>query len=244
MKLILVVGLLSILSSVAFAQDGSREQKLQQFESLNAQIRAIEAQIRALEGGLIEPDESDIARAKSEGFEAVRLMPRETYDHKLSAQGGGAYYSFSTGSHDYQKIAQIELQVGNLSVGFAGADYGFIADLGMIPLGSVSKGTPEISFLVNYKPPTLLAEIRKEQAKSHKYETDTATYTRDVTASIGHVYALRAISFNDADVLVGLKVIRKDADGSLIIFWKKILDFPKPTIERDQISTVVTNSKL
>ena len=61
-------------------------------------------------------------------------MPREKYGHKFNAPGWRSDFSFSTGSHDYQKTAEIELQQNYLSVGFAGADYGLIADLGSISL--------------------------------------------------------------------------------------------------------------
>jgi hypothetical protein len=44
---------------------------------------------------------------------------------------------------------------------------------------------------------------------------------------------LRAITFDRADVLVALKIHRKDADGSLIVFWKMLEVFDVPTIKRE-----------
>lgn len=44
---------------------------------------------------------------------------------------------------------------------------------------------------------------------------------------------LRSINFREADTLVALKVYRKDADGSLIIFWKTIKNFEKPLLARN-----------
>lgn len=215
-----------LCSSLAFSQELTREQKLQKIDELNNQIKSLEADV-------LLPAAEDLKQAEKDGFEVFRIMPRERYDHKLTVQGGGSYYSFTTKSHDYQKIAQIGLEQNYLRVGFAGADYGFIADLGNIPLASVTKETGEINFLVNYKPPTKETEVRSEQSKSHNYETETATYRRNVAVSIGHTYALRAISFDDADVLVAFKIHRKDADGSLIIFWKLLEEFEKPRLERN-----------
>ena len=124
------------------------------------------------------------------------------------------------------------LEQNHLSVGFAGLDYGLIADMGSIPLASVTKETGEISFLVNYKPPTLIPEIRSEQRKAYNYETESATYSSRVQAAIGHIYVLRAINYDRADILVAFKIIRKDTDGSLIIDWKTIQTFKKPIYDR------------
>src|SRR5947209_5291246 len=109
MRLIAFIGsLYLVFSYTANGQDVSREAKIQQIESLNAQITA-------LEDDILKPAAADLTQAKSEGFEVFRLMPREKYDHKLTVHGGGAYFSFSTGSDDYQKTAQIELQQNYLS---------------------------------------------------------------------------------------------------------------------------------
>ena len=205
-----ILGFILLCSTVVFNQELTREQQLQKIDELNNQIKILETEI-------LLPDDKDLKQSEKEGFEVFRLMPRERYDHKFTVQGGGAFYSFTTKSHDYQKIAQICLEQNNLSVGFAGADYGFIADLGNIPLTSVTKETGEINFLVNYKPPTKEIEVRSEQSKTDNYETETATYRSHVVVSIGHSYVLRAISFGDADILVAFKIHRKDTDGSLII---------------------------
>lgn len=211
---------------ISNAQDLSREQKLQKIEELNKQIKT-------LENSVILPDAKDLKKAQELGLDAFRLMPREEYDHKLTVQGGGSYYSFTTKSHDYQKIAQIGLEQNNVKVGFAGADYGFIADVGEISLTDISKENAESNFLVNYKPPTILTEIRLEQRKAWNYEVNGITYKSNLPAFVGHTYVLRAISFDAADVLVAFQIHRKDADGSLIIFWKLIEYFKIPRIEKN-----------
>jgi hypothetical protein len=211
--------------SIADAQQLTREQKLQKIDELNSQIKL-------LENDVISPDVKDLRQAQKEGFNVVRIMPRERYDHKLTVRGGGSYYSFTTGSHDYGRIAQVGLEQNNLKVGFAGADYGFIADLGEIPLSDVTEETAEVSFLINYKPPTNEPDVRIEQRKADRYEANGLTYKTYMPAVVAHSYILRAISFGSADVLVAFKVHRKDADGSLIIFWKMIKIFEKPLLAR------------
>ncbi len=215
------------LASIINAQDLSREQKLQKILDLNNQIRI-------LEKDFLLPDAKDLEKAQKENFNVVRLNPREKYDRKLLIQGGGSYYSFTKNSHNYQDIAQIGLEQNNLKVGFAGADYGFITDLGEIPLAEVSKEILEVSFLVNYKPPTNEPEVRLEQRKAHDYNVDGIIYKRNLPAIVGHAYVLRAISFDDADILVAFRIHRKDTDGSLIIFWKLLETFEIPHLERNK----------
>jgi len=220
-----VVLLVFFLSSVVLSQSVSRDQKLQQISDLNSQIKALEDEI-------LLPSSSDIRRAKEAGFEVFRLMPREKYDHKLTVQGGGSYYSFTTRSHDYQKTAEIGLEQNHLKVGFAGADYGFIADLADARLVDVTKDTAEASFLVAYRPPQTESDVRKEAMKAWNYEANGFMYKSQIPAVVGHTYVLRAISFDDADVLVAINLYRKDTDGSLIVFWKILETFSKPTFER------------
>ncbi|MDQ3711842.1 MAG: BON domain-containing protein [Acidobacteriota bacterium] len=220
-------------ASIINAQDLSREQKLQKILDLNNQIRI-------LEKDFLLPDAKDLEKGQKENFNVIRLNPREKYDRKFLIQGGGSYYSFTKNSHNYQDIAQIGLEQNNLKVGFAGADYGFIADLGEIPLAEVSKEILEVSFLANYKPPTNEPEVRLEQRKTHDYNVDGITYKRYLPAVVGHAYILRAISFEDADVLVALRIYRKDTDGSLIIFWKLIENFAIPRLERN---VTITSSR-
>ena len=224
---LLSVLLVLLFSGAAFSQGETREQKLRKIDDLNSRVRN-------LESDFLLPDAKDFEQAGKEGFEVFRLMPRERSDRRLAVPGGGAYYSFTNRSHDYQKIPQISLEQGYLSVGFAGADYGFFSDLGKVPLAEVSTQTSGIEFLVNYKPPTREPEIRAEQKKSNNYETENTTFMRRVPVSLDFTFALRAISFDRADVLVAFKIHRQDKDGSLIIFWKMLENFEKPTFIRNE----------
>ena len=206
------------------AQDLTREQKFQKIEDLKGQVKVLETQLFA-------PDNKDVKQSEKEGSEVFRLMPRERYDGKLIIQGGGAYYSFTTKSHDYQKNAQIELAQNNLSVGFAGADYGFIYDLGALPLTEVSENLTEAKFLFNYKPPINEPDVRIEQRNSNNYEAEGLIYKSRLPDVVGNTYLLRSISFDRSDVLVAFKVYRKDTDGSLIIFWKLLQNFETPQLK-------------
>ncbi|CAA9397808.1 MAG: hypothetical protein AVDCRST_MAG74-1490 [uncultured Pyrinomonadaceae bacterium] len=220
------------LVPIVNAQNLSREQKIQKIQELNGQIKILEKDI-------LLPDAKDSEKAGKENLNVIRILPREKYDHKLTIQGGGSYYSFTKKSHNYQDTAQIGLEQNNLKVGFAGANYGFIADLGETSLVDISKETLEVNFLNNYRPPTNEPEIRIEQRRAHDYKIDGLSYKDRLPAVVGHAYVLRAISFDEADILVALKIHRKDTDGSLIIFWKLIEQFETPHIEREIPSAII-----
>ena len=211
--------------TVTSAQDVSREQKLQQIVDLDKKIKNSINEYLA-------PDESDINEAARIGAEVFRIIPRGKIDFDMGVRGGGAYYSFSTKSHSYNSSPQIELQQDTLSVGFSGANYGFIKDLGDIPLASINTETNAVDFLSDYRPPTSMIEIRTEQSKSRDYQIGGITYNRQIPAIVGNSYVLRSIDFDIADALVAFEIYRKDTDGSLIIFWKILKEFEKPTIKR------------
>lgn len=219
-----------LLSSLVFSQELTRDQKMQKINDLRSQIGTLEKDI-------LQPAAADIALASKQGLEAVRLMPREKYDRILAIRGGGAYYSFAFKRQEYGRGSDIGFEQGYLSVGFAGADYGFIFDMGESPLSGITKDSGEAIFLMNYKPPGRETEVRSEARKAaYDYDVNGLKYTSRRLATVGHSYLLRSISFDDSDTLVAFKVIRKDTDGSLILFWKTIESFEKPTFVREQVA--------
>ncbi len=221
-----VIVSLFLFVSIAAAQELNREQKLQKIDELHNQIKT-------LGNDVILPDAKDLKQGQKDGFSVFRIMPREKYDRKLTSYGG-AYYSFGRKTSEYSQGSDIQLSQDNLSVGFAGADYGFIYDLGETSLANVSNDSAGVSFLIDYRPPTNEPEIRIEQRKADEYEAGGILYKSRVPSIVGHTYILRSISFDRSDILVALKVHRKDTDGSLIIFWKTIKNFEKPLITRNQ----------
>ena len=233
MKLFLVVVFVFLFSSFVFNQDTPRDQKTwdKSREQKLAQIKELNAQINKIVDDLVTPLAPDVQQAESEGAQVFRLNPREIYGSFAAPQGGGCYYSFSEKSHDYQHTAQIELQQGYLSVGFAGADYGFMIDLGERGMTDISEETPEVKFLYNYAAPSDEPVARAEYRKLQKYEAEGFIYKNRFPAVVGHSYLLRAITYSRSDTLVALRIIRKDTDGSLIIYWKPLKTFDKPELK-------------
>src|SRR5207253_8281982 len=90
----------------------------------------------------------------------IRLLPREFYDSetyhiekKLNVRGGGAYYSFAHLTHAYGYGSDIELDHNKLSVGFAGADYGLLTNIGDMPLEQIILDDMLTQYVAAYSPP-------------------------------------------------------------------------------------------
>ncbi len=86
--------------------------------------------------------------------------------NRLTLRRGGAYYSFTKLTHEYGYGSDISLEMGNLSVGFAGADYGMLASLGDASLDSLTLETPGVSALASYTPPASEPKARIEQRRN------------------------------------------------------------------------------
>lgn len=157
-----------------------------------------------------------------------KLLPREKYDNKMSIRGGGAYYSFKYLDHQYGYGSDISLEQNYLSSGFAGCDFGYLVSLGNTELEEISDSHPALKFMFDFKPADSEPEIRKQQ--SHRdFEESGFSYSRRMKFKLGEVFGLRSINFgvNDgSDVIVVFKIIKQYEDGSLLIVWKKLKEFP------------------
>jgi len=233
MRYLVSLFLLAFLFSTVPAQN--REQAIKELEALKERVKVLDAVI-------LQADRTDIDNAAKENANVFRILPREKYDVGLpTVRGGGAYYSFVGKSHSYNDTPQISLEQNYLSVGFYGTSYGFMTDLGEISLAEINRETAGVDFLANYQPPTEISKARIEQEKGNGkgFENDGVTYRRSLPAVVGHTYALRAVSYDEADVLVALRIYRKDTDGSLIVFWKLIDQFEKPQLIKEAQASII-----
>ncbi|HEY7182885.1 MAG TPA: hypothetical protein VIC84_15755 [Blastocatellia bacterium] len=207
--------------------------------SLEKQIGSLYEEIREKEREFIAVDPDDTAKyaefLKQTDTGIFRLAPREKYDGKLSIRGGGAYYSFTRLTHEYDYGSDIELSQGNFSVGFAGLDFGFLVIIDDTPLDSVTLEHPGLKFLLSFVPASVEPEIREQQrSSSYGIEANGFTYRRSAAALVNTTYALRSIDYSGADILVAFRVVRRDADGSMILTWKKLKSFQSPHYERNE----------
>jgi hypothetical protein len=219
-----------------FAQSESRETLLTEFEAKRADLATIEKKL------LAPADEDRAAFAEflqQPDTGLIRLLPREVYGSAasnkglLAINGGGAYYSFVRLTHEYGQGSDISLEQGYLSVGFAGADYGIVAQAGKIDLNEISVEHPSSLFLATYQAATEEPVARQEWTRFGPGITvDGIKYGHRAKAEVGMSYVLRSIDYGRSDWLVAVKVVRQDSDGSLIIVWKVLKKFPKPELAR------------
>jgi hypothetical protein len=162
-------------------------------------------------------------------------------------RGAGAYYSFVRLTHEYGFGSDISLDHDKLLVGFAGFDYGMIVQVIDQSLDDLSTDNPWARPLMDYSPPKAESEIRREQTRFGLGATiDDVTLRSSAPIEIGGTYLLRSISYDSSDILVGLKVVRKDSDGSVVIAWKLLNKFPAPKAVRakgDVISRLALTQK-
>ena len=234
-----VIAVILFIVTCSFSALGQSDSRT----GLVTQIEAKRAELAKLEQALIQPAAED--REAYAQFLAqpntglIRLLPREKYDSDannksgLTIRGGGAYYSFTRLSHEYGRSTDLGFEQGNMSVGFAGANYGMLIKLDGVNLEDVSTELPGITFLAKYTAVTSEPDARIEQRRFGAGTTiDGLSYKEHLRAEVGATYALRSIVFGDSDVLVAFNVVRKDSDGSLIIAWKLLQKFPKPELNR------------
>ena len=234
-------GLTLLLACLSVAaQSQSRDDVIKEIEAKRAELAVLEKKVLAVS----DTDREEFAAFLTQPHTGViRLLPREMYDGNakrgLAMRGGGAYYSFVLKKHEYGQGSDISLEQGQLSVGFAGADYGMLLNLGDISLDEVVSDHVATRALLNYTPPIKEAEIRAEYRKLWQgIELTGFNFKSRVPAKVGDTYLLRSISIDDSDVVVVFRVARKDTDGSLILVYKVLKSFPKPTMERSQTAAV------
>ena len=221
--------LIALAGFSVYAQKTSRAQ-------LGAELATLRQQIADREAAFLAPDAEDLAKyaayAQSRDGGVIRIMPRERDPNILSIREGGAYYSFATRSNEYGQGSDLSLDTGWFMVGFAGADFGFLRNLGDVSLDSISFESDLIKDLAAYTPPADEPHARIEQQKLHHYEKGDGTHVDRLRAVVGQTYAVRSIVYNRSDVLAIFRVVRKDDDGSLILVWKLLQRYPTTTLVR------------
>lgn len=204
-----------------------------------AEIESLRERIKAREAALLAPSDED-RKAHAEFLAQadtglIRLLPREKWDSKLSTRGDGAYYSFERLTHEYGHGSDIQLSQEQLSVGFAGANFGFLVSLGDTPLENVSEETEAVQFMASFKTPSAEPEARasyRQFAYNSGHQAGRWTYRSRLPVVENQTYALRSVNYGYSDVLVAFRVVRKDADGSVVLLWKLLKKYPKPALER------------
>lgn len=196
------------------------------------EIQSLYEVIKAKEQRFIAPDRNDYRgyehyyAQKDSGV--FKLLPREKYDHKMSINGGGAYYSFKSKDHDYGRGSDISLEGGYLSSGFAGCDFGHLVHIERGEIEDITESHPALKYFLDFKIATTHSEVRKQQS-TRELRANGYEYKQRTEFKVGDVFGLRSIYFGDpkygSDSIVVFKILKQRPDGSIVIVWKKIKDF-------------------
>lgn len=229
---------LACLSIAAQTQTQSREDVIKEIEAKRAELAVLEKKVLAV----ADSDRQEYAAFLTQPQTGViRLLPRELYDgngkRRLAISGGGAYYSFVRKTHEYGYGSDIELSQDEFSVGFAGADYGLLLNLGDVSLDQVASDHGATRALLDYMPPAKESDVRAEARKLWKgIELSGFTFKSRIPVNVSNTYLLRSVSMDRSDLLAAFRVVRKDTDGSVILLYKVLKTFPTPKMERAAIA--------
>jgi len=226
------------LASGNFVRAQSRADLLHELQAKRVELQQLETEFLAPS---VEDRSSYAAFLSQADTGLIRLLPRERFDSEsyrqnkqtLAMRGGGAYYSFSRLAHEYGAGSDLELDSGYLSVGFAGANYGMLANLGDLSLDQVSLEYPSVRFLVSYEPPSKELNARQEATQfSQGFTVDQIRYQARLPVVVNNSYVVRSIDYSTSDLLVAFRVVRQDSDGSIVILWKLLKKYPTPALAR------------
>ena len=192
-------------------------------------------ELKQTEQEFLEPSDKD--RAKYSAFLTqpdaglIRLLPREVFQDKITINGGAAYYSFARLTHEYGFGSDIQLQQNQFSVGFAGADFGFLTRLGKVAIEEVTLDHPAAQFLSTFAAPTTEPGARDQQQRaSAGFDVNGFTYQTAVKSKRKNSYLLRSVGYGVSDLLVAFRIVSQDDDGSVVIVWKILKKFPVPQL--------------
>lgn len=241
MKKIIAVTTFSLTLLVACpsvaAQTQSRDDVIKELEAKRAELAVLEQRILAV----ADSDRAEFAAFLSQPQTGIfRLLPREVYagntKRGLAHPAGGALYSFVNSSHESAQGYDIQLYNEDLTVGFAGTDYGMLLSMGDTPLDQIVAEHPAVRTLLDYTPASAEADARTAHTTLWQgLKLSDFVFKNRLPAKVSNTYLLRSFLYNDSDIAVAFRVTRKDTDGSLIILYKVLKRFPAPKLQRIQV---------
>jgi hypothetical protein len=203
--------------------------------TLEKELVALQNQLREKEKSFINPSPQDKAQysqfLSQPDTGIFRLLTRGGTSEKLmTVWGGGTYYSFTRITNEGGHGNDLRLELGRFRMN-NGNNFGLISLIGDVSIDSITFDHPSIEFLKNpvSQAPTFKELRNKIQAG---FRNGDFTYTTEVAAAPNTTYVLRSIDPPGSDIIVALRVIKREEDGSLVIIWKKLKTFPAPVSAR------------
>ena len=156
--------------------------------------------------------------------------------------GYASLFSFSkekhgNGLHGYvdPRLGWAELRLLNnrFLTGFTGESLGVLVALGDVPLETVTPETFGVTGLTNILPPTDDFEATSLSRRNRAgFVLERFRYGASLPVAENMTYVLRSTSNKRADVLVGLRVVRVEDNGTVTVLWRKLRTYPRPSWKR------------
>jgi len=150
----------------------------------------------------------------------------------LRFSGVAASYSFTRLNHSPWR-ADLKLKNGDFEVAFGPEVIGAITTLGDVPIDSLTADSTGVNILGTYAPPS---DRKKAQSEYEHFKggLTLAGYTFQTQVAIHEntTYALRSIAYGESDLLVAIRVVKQNDDGSVLLLWKRIDKFSTPKLSK------------
>ncbi|HSE34012.1 MAG TPA: hypothetical protein VLA93_20735 [Pyrinomonadaceae bacterium] len=208
------------------------------------------------ENKLLEPAREDVqtfaefVRPPESGL--IRIFPARGWrvvsvDQLESGQSPGfvnfaSRYSFTKTKHGHSLQGYVDPSLGwaeikfdsdMLTTAFTRSSVGLLVSLGDVPLQTITETTPGASAIAEFQAPRNQEEERRYiHACREGFELHGFVYRSSLPATVNNTYVLRSINNKRADILVALRIVRADENGSLTMLWKRLKVNPKPSWKR------------
>jgi hypothetical protein len=147
--------------------------------------------------------------------------------------GGGAHYSFTKLNHDANKWSDICWKEEDFHAGIGGESLGVLVELGDVRLEEVNDSSKSVEYLTNLVPADKMAEAEQQFQRFEQGVAENGfNYRLSVPWKLNTTYALRSVNYGRSDILVTFRVVRQDANESLIILWKKLKTYSTPALKK------------
>lgn len=200
---------------------------------------------RALEDKLLTPS-AKLRRAHAKFLEGegprglTRVLrgvrPGGQEINSLSVRGGGAYFSFASGSHSYNDQPDLSFRGGGLSSGFYGGQTGYVISLGERSLASIGDTVEQSPIGLDETQALawrlLWSDLRDEEDPDRHAAPPELRKLRGYLQPKGHgeLFLLRFFSADEHEHLVAFEVLDLDEYGCTIL-WRilKTWEVPEPS---------------
>lgn len=175
---------------------------------------------------------------------------------------GSSFYSFREKEYTTHYLADIRFKDG-LLITDGLLSQNILVRLGDTPLQNLTTDSQGMKFLVNFVPETLNTAATKQYVEIVKgIRADTYEYRKVLPASENMTYAMRIVAYRGSfyrsfrgwiydlisgdhriDLILGFRIVRKEADGSVTILWKEIDRKKSPKLKYDKKKEIHTRPK-